>query len=143
MKWTRLNFFFSDRLAHINLVRNRLKLKMTLSNEKRLLSAFSSEKMKNLLPALFFKKTPFGAGTTATTISLTTTALRQKISTPEQLDEEYSQDMDCIRFTIYSFVREYESESFKRSHGEERYKTHVWHFLETVFNNVSEVEVLR
>ena len=73
----------------------------------------------------------------------TTTALRQKIFAPEQLDEEYSQDMDWIRFTVYSFVREYESESFKRSHSEEWYKAHVWHFLDTVFNNVNEIEVLR
>ncbi|KAI7901736.1 uncharacterized protein BX663DRAFT_456665 [Cokeromyces recurvatus] len=72
-----------------------------------------------------------------------TTALRQKIFTPEQLDENYSQDMDWIRFTVYSFVREYESESFKRPHSEEWYKAHVWHFLDTVFNNVSEIEILR
>ncbi|GAN01509.1 hypothetical protein MAM1_0008d00942 [Mucor ambiguus] len=73
----------------------------------------------------------------------TTTALRQKIFAQEQLDEEYSEDMDWIRFTVYSFVREYEAESFKRSHSEEWYKAHVWHFLDTVFNNLSEIEVLR
>lgn len=73
----------------------------------------------------------------------TTTALRQKIFTPEQLDEKYSQDMDLIWFTAYSFVREYESKSFKRSHSEEWYKARGWHFLDTVFDNVSEIEVLR
>ncbi|KAI8050735.1 hypothetical protein BDF21DRAFT_482448 [Thamnidium elegans] len=82
----------------------------------------------------------------------TTTALRQKIFTSEQLDEEYPQgyivciyhqDMGWIRLTVYSFIREYESESFKRSHSEEWYKAHMWHFLNTVSNNVNEMEILR
>jgi hypothetical protein len=72
----------------------------------------------------------------------TTTALRQQIFT-QPLDEDYSQDMDWIRFTVYSLVREYESDNFKRSHSEEWYKAHVRHFLDTVFNNESEIEVLR
>ncbi|CAO3702545.1 unnamed protein product [Rhizopus stolonifer] len=73
----------------------------------------------------------------------TTTALRQKLFTSEPLDEDYFQDMDWIRFTVYSLVREYESKSFQQSHSEEWYKAHVWHFLDTIFASVSEIEVLR
>jgi hypothetical protein len=73
----------------------------------------------------------------------TTAALRQQIFTLVPLNENYYQDMDWIRFTVYSFVREYESNNFKRPHNEEWYKAHVWHFLDTVFNSESEIEVLR
>ncbi|KAG2233791.1 hypothetical protein INT48_005944 [Thamnidium elegans] len=51
--------------------------------------------------------------------------------------------MGWVRLTVYSFIREYESESFKRSHSEEWYKAHMWHFLNTVSNNVNEMEILR
>lgn len=85
------------------------------------------------------------------TISMSTVSLpellyvrRRYYTRGIQLDGEYSQDMDWIRFTAYSFVRECESESFKRSHSEEWCKkAHVWHFIDTVFSNVSEIEILR
>lgn len=57
----------------------------------------------------------------------------------EQLDEEYAKDMDWIKFTACSLVREYETGSFRRSHSEEWYKAHVWHFLDTVFDSVDEL----
>ncbi|KAF1802701.1 hypothetical protein V8B55DRAFT_1482346 [Mucor lusitanicus] len=73
----------------------------------------------------------------------TTAALRQKIFASEEFDPEHAQDMDWICFTIYASVREYESGSFKRLHSEEWYKAHVWHFLDTVFDSMNEIEVLR
>lgn len=72
-----------------------------------------------------------------------TSALRQKVFTQAPSDELYSHDMDWIRFIMYSFVREYECGSLKRSHSEEWYKTHVWHFIDPVFDHVWEIEVLR
>lgn len=73
----------------------------------------------------------------------TTTALRQKLFAQEPLDEEYFEDMGYIKFTVYPLVKEYESQSCKRSHSEEWYKAYVWHFLDTVLANVNEIEVLR
>lgn len=73
----------------------------------------------------------------------TTAALRQKIFSVEPLDPEYSQDINWIKYSVYSFVREYDSGNLKRAHSEEWYKAHVWHFLDTIFDNEPEIEVLR
>lgn len=73
--------------------------------------------------------------------------IRQQSWTPQPFDQDYdhneSHDFDWVRFTVYSLFREYESVSLKKLHNEEWYMSHVWHFIDTVFNDADDIDVLR
>jgi hypothetical protein len=60
-------------------------------------------------------------------------------------DYDYSTfyDYDWVRITIYQSLREYDVGILKKRHREEWYMAHVWNFIDTVFNDMELINVLR
>jgi hypothetical protein len=58
-------------------------------------------------------------------------------------DRELSNDFDWIRYSVYSLLREYESNKLNKSHKEVWYMSHVWQFINTVFDGEENIDVLR
>lgn len=52
-------------------------------------------------------------------------------------------DLDWIKYTIYSFVRLYESEALKCKHEESWYNSRVWSLIDTIFDDIKTLQVLR
>ncbi|KAL7310038.1 hypothetical protein PS15m_010846 [Mucor circinelloides] len=52
-------------------------------------------------------------------------------------------DFDWVKHTIFSFVRLYESGNIKRTQKEAWYNSHVWSLIDTIFNDIEVLHVIR
>ncbi|KAI9327878.1 hypothetical protein BD770DRAFT_334338 [Pilaira anomala] len=77
----------------------------------------------------------------------TTTAIRREIFKTQDFDKNYSfelsSDFDWIRHSIYTLLRLYESDKLKNAHTESWYLSHVWQFIDSSFDSIENIDVLR
>ncbi|PKK58077.1 hypothetical protein RhiirC2_347831 [Rhizophagus irregularis] len=73
--------------------------------------------------------------------------LRTQVFKPEAWKLSYNRqndfDRDWIRNTVDNLIREYEVGSLKRDHLEGWLLSHIWLFIDRVFENIEGVEVIR
>lgn len=58
-------------------------------------------------------------------------------------DRSKSFDLDWIKHSIYTLLREYEYDAFEIDHNEQWYNVHIWGLIDRCFGNVKAVEVVR
>jgi hypothetical protein len=51
-------------------------------------------------------------------------------------------DYNWIVFTLYSFLRQFESGNFTRPHKESWYQSHIWSMFETVYDADDHLEAV-
>lgn len=54
-----------------------------------------------------------------------------------------SHDLDWVKHTIHTYVRLYESQALENMHEESWYNTRVWFLLDTAFDDVKSLNVVR
>lgn len=73
--------------------------------------------------------------------------VRKQLLLVEEWEENYSieefHDLDWIKFTVYSFVRLYESNNPKRMQNEVWYNANVWTIIDNAFDNIEEIKAIR
>ncbi|ORE12191.1 hypothetical protein BCV71DRAFT_283612, partial [Rhizopus microsporus] len=52
-------------------------------------------------------------------------------------------DFDWVKHTIFSFVRLYESGNLKKIQKEAWYNSHVWSLIDTIFDDIKTLQVIR
>ncbi|CAJ0641965.1 12991_t:CDS:2 [Entrophospora sp. SA101] len=73
--------------------------------------------------------------------------LRKRVNNSEAFNENFERsrhfDHDWIKNAAYNLLREYENESFAKNHLEAWYTIHLWSFIDKVFEDLNEVEIIR
>ncbi|KAI8069862.1 uncharacterized protein B0P05DRAFT_639400 [Gilbertella persicaria] len=70
-------------------------------------------------------------------------ALNEKQSWEECYDREKHFDLDWIKHSVYTLVREYENGSLKKDHLENWYNIHIWCMIDHIFGNLEGLEIIR
>lgn len=58
-------------------------------------------------------------------------------------DSKKYHDFDWVKHTIFSFVRLYESGNLKKIQKETWYNSHVWSLIDTIFDDIDTLHVIR
>lgn len=73
--------------------------------------------------------------------------VRKQLLLVEEWEKNYSieesQDLDWVKFTVYAFVRLYESNNLRRKQSEARYNANVWSVIDKSFDNFEEMKAVR
>lgn len=69
--------------------------------------------------------------------------LYEKQSWEENFDRKKHFDLDWIKHSVYTLVREYENGSLKKDHSEDWYNIHIWCMIDHLFGNLEEIEIIR
>ncbi|KAG1124327.1 hypothetical protein G6F42_009721 [Rhizopus arrhizus] len=73
--------------------------------------------------------------------------VRDVLNETQEWEKSYNRsksfDLDWIKHSIYTLLREYEDGSFEVDHNEQWYNVHIWGLIDRCFGNVKGVEVVR
>ncbi|KAI7857762.1 hypothetical protein BDC45DRAFT_532593 [Circinella umbellata] len=70
-------------------------------------------------------------------------ALNEKQSWEECYNREKHFDLDWIKHSVYTLVREYENSSLMKDHLENWYNIHIWCMIDHIFGDVEGLEIIR
>lgn len=119
--------------------KNLVKYNVFNDNELKEIESFNKKEVHRMPLALRDYLNSFNK-TTATDI-------RREIFKSQEFDKNYSHelssDFDWIRHSIYTLLRLYESDKLKKAHRESWYLSHVWQFIDSAFDNIKNIDVLR
>jgi predicted nuclease of restriction endonuclease-like RecB superfamily len=69
--------------------------------------------------------------------------LNEKQSWEEYYDHKKHFDLDWIKHSVYTLVKEYENGSLMKDHLENWYNIHIWCIIDRVFGNLEGLEIIR
>ncbi|KAG0908193.1 hypothetical protein G6F33_009912 [Rhizopus arrhizus] len=73
--------------------------------------------------------------------------VRDVLNETQEWEKSYNRsksfDLNWIKHSIYTLLREYEDGSFEVDHNEQWYNVHIWGLIDRCFGNVKGVEVVR
>ena len=73
--------------------------------------------------------------------------VRDVLNETQEWEKTYNRsksfDLNWIKHSIYTLLREYEDGSFEVDHNEQWYNVHIWGLIDRCFGNVKGVEVVR
>ncbi|KAG1373919.1 hypothetical protein G6F61_009767 [Rhizopus arrhizus] len=76
-----------------------------------------------------------------------TNALRSVLYEKQSWEENYQRDqhfdLDWIKHSVYTLLRQYESGSLKKDHLENWYNVHIWSIIDSAFDDLEELEIIR
>lgn len=106
------------------------------------------EDMKVKNPTQFISPIPGKLVTYINTFNLTNVKdLRAELLKAQDWEINYStdkdHDLDWAKHTIHSFVRLYESGNLKTVYKESWYNTRVWSLIDTIFDDLESLQVVR
>ncbi|KAG0929241.1 hypothetical protein G6F57_012745 [Rhizopus arrhizus] len=75
-----------------------------------------------------------------------TNALRSVLYEKQSWEENYQRDqhfdLDWIKHSVYTLLRQYESGSLKKDHLENWYNVHIWSIIDSAFDDLEELEII-